>query len=183
MRDVTAFRPRELRVSTRVRGTVPTGTEVSLGYAKTPFGACTLGVCGDAIAWLSFGEASVAEVGARVGCAVRDDDARAVGRIAARLFEPPRHGVAILLVGTPFQLRAWCTLLDVPFGATTTYGALAASLEQPGAARAVGTAVGANPVAVLVPCHRVVGAAGALGGYRWGLATKRALLAAERPGA
>ena len=82
----------------------------------------------------------------------------------------------VAVTGTPFQMAVWRALVGIPFGATTTYGRLAAQLGKPGAARAVGQAVGANPVAVLVPCHRVVGANGRLGGYFWGPACKRRLL-------
>ena len=84
------------------------------------------------------------------------------------------------LVGTAFQQRVWRALRRIPPGATTTYGELARSIGAPRAVRAVGTACGANPVAVAVPCHRVLRGDGALGGYRWGLARKRALLARER---
>jgi AraC family transcriptional regulator, regulatory protein of adaptative response / methylated-DNA-[protein]-cysteine methyltransferase len=84
------------------------------------------------------------------------------------------------LHGTPFQLRVWSALRTIPRGGTRTYGALAQQLGlPPGAARAVGAAVGANPVAVLVPCHRVIRANGELGGYRWGPDRKRALLDQE----
>lgn len=81
--------------------------------------------------------------------------------------------------GTAFQRDVWRALGDVPYGATTTYGALAAKLGRPTAARAVGAANGANPLPVVVPCHRVVGADGALTGYLGGVALKRALLALE----
>ncbi len=77
------------------------------------------------------------------------------------------------------QLAVWERLRALPFGATTTYGALAAALGMPGEARAVGGAVAANPVCVLVPCHRVVAADGSLRGYAWGLDLKRRLLAHE----
>jgi methylated-DNA-[protein]-cysteine S-methyltransferase len=87
--------------------------------------------------------------------------------------------------GTPFQRRAWEALRAIPWGATVTYGELAARLGRPGAARAVGGAVARNPVAILVPCHRVVGADGSLTGYAGGVELKRALLEIEgvRPGA
>ena len=82
--------------------------------------------------------------------------------------------------GTPFQRRVWTALAAIPFGQTTTYGALARALGEPGAAQAVGAANGANPLALVVPCHRVVGADGALVGYAGGLHRKRALLNLER---
>jgi AraC family transcriptional regulator of adaptative response/methylated-DNA-[protein]-cysteine methyltransferase len=84
------------------------------------------------------------------------------------------------LVGTAFQQRVWRALREIPPGTTTTYGELAARIGAPGAVRAVGTACGANPVAVAVPCHRVIRGDGGLGGYRWGLDRKKALLARER---
>jgi AraC family transcriptional regulator of adaptative response/methylated-DNA-[protein]-cysteine methyltransferase len=84
------------------------------------------------------------------------------------------------LVGTAFQQRVWRALRDIPRGGTTTYAELARRIGAPRAVRAVGTACGANPVAVAVPCHRVVRGDGGLGGYRWGLARKKALLERER---
>lgn len=81
--------------------------------------------------------------------------------------------------GTPFQRRTWEALRTVPWGATVAYGELAAALGQPGAARAVGAAVARNPIAILVPCHRVVGANGAPTGYAGGLARKQTLLELE----
>lgn len=88
--------------------------------------------------------------------------------------------VALHVHGTAFQVQVWRALLAIDAGDTTTYGNLAETIERPSAARAVGNAVGANPVAALIPCHRVLRKAGALGGYRWGLPRKRALLALER---
>lgn len=82
-------------------------------------------------------------------------------------------------LGTPFEREVWSALLTVPFGATTTYKALAALLGRPGAARAVGRANARNPVAIIVPCHRVIGSAGALTGYAGGVDRKRRLLAHE----
>ena len=77
------------------------------------------------------------------------------------------------------QLKVWRALLTIPSGHLTTYGDLATSIDKPGAARAVGTAVGANPLAFLIPCHRVIRATGAFGGYRWGLPRKQAMIAME----
>lgn len=81
--------------------------------------------------------------------------------------------------GTPFQQRVWQALLEIPAGTTVTYGELARRVGAPSAARAVGAAVGRNPVSLIVPCHRVVGASGALTGYAGGLDRKRALLELE----
>jgi AraC family transcriptional regulator of adaptative response/methylated-DNA-[protein]-cysteine methyltransferase len=90
--------------------------------------------------------------------------------------------VPLDLLGTAFQQRVWRALRDIPRGTTTTYAELARRIGAPRAVRAVGTACGANPVAVLIPCHRVVRGDGGLGGYRWGLTRKKALLARERFG-
>jgi len=85
----------------------------------------------------------------------------------------------LALKGTDFQKQVWRALLDVPCGHTTTYGEVASRLGRPKAHRAVGAAVGANPVCLLIPCHRVLPASGGVGGYRWGADRKRALLDAE----
>lgn len=85
----------------------------------------------------------------------------------------------VALHGTAFQQRVWAALQDIPFGTTTTYGELAASIGAPTASRAVGLANGRNPVSIVVPCHRVVGANGSLTGYGGGMARKRALLDLE----
>jgi methylated-DNA-[protein]-cysteine S-methyltransferase len=92
---------------------------------------------------------------------------------------PVAAGVAFSLHGTPFQQAVWRALQEIPYGATTTYAAIARGLGAPRAMRAVGAAVGRNPVSILIPCHRVIGADGALTGFAGGLERKRALLALE----
>lgn len=89
------------------------------------------------------------------------------------------HTIKLHLKGTGFQLKVWETLLKIPMGILTTYGGIARHLDTPGASRAVGTAVGDNPVAFLIPCHRVIRSTGALGGYHWGLERKRAIIGWE----
>ena len=103
------------------------------------------------------------------------DQLRAFFEGGLRAFDVP-----ILLHGTPFQLRVWAALRAIPYGETVSYGKVAVELGQPTAARAVGLATGRNPVAVIVPCHRVIGASGTLTGYRGGLARKQWLLDHER---
>jgi AraC family transcriptional regulator of adaptative response/methylated-DNA-[protein]-cysteine methyltransferase len=83
------------------------------------------------------------------------------------------------MIGAPFQLKVWEALLTIPSGHVTTYSELAQSIGSPNAVRAVGTAVGRNPVSWLIPCHRALRKSGALGGYHWGLPVKRAMLAWE----
>ncbi|MBL4645860.1 MAG: 6-O-methylguanine DNA methyltransferase [Hyphomicrobiales bacterium] len=85
----------------------------------------------------------------------------------------------VVLIGTDFEVRVWEALLTIPMGRTTTYSALAGSIDKPKAARAVGAAVGRNPISFVVPCHRVIGKSGSLTGYHWGLTRKRAILGWE----
>ena len=88
--------------------------------------------------------------------------------------------VALAPEGTPFQQRVWRALLDIPYGDTISYGALASRIGQPSASRAVGLANGSNPLPIVIPCHRVIGSNGQLTGYGGGLAIKEQLLALER---
>lgn len=90
-----------------------------------------------------------------------------------------KNTVELCLIGTEFQIKVWEALLTIPFGFITTYSAIAQKINAPKAVRAVGTALGRNPAAFLVPCHRVVRKSGNLGGYHWGLSLKRAMLADE----
>jgi AraC family transcriptional regulator of adaptative response/methylated-DNA-[protein]-cysteine methyltransferase len=99
------------------------------------------------------------------------------GPIASRLFAPATTDpVRLLPMGTPFQLRVWACLLQIPFGKTATYQWVAEEVGNPRAAQAIGNAIGMNPVAFLIPCHRVVSTSGRIRGYRWGTWRKRALL-------
>ena len=122
---------------------------------------------------------------------VRDDDA--LGDVVARVvalasgaelsatgLQAPRMSMPLDIGGTPFQQRVWDALGRIPRGSTITYGELATRIGAPKAVRAVGTACGANPVALVVPCHRVVRADGTLGGYAWGLERKERLLRDEQ---
>ena len=104
-------------------------------------------------------------------------DRAAVGEMLGRLGSP--QAPALLLRGSRFRIRVWEALLTLPEGAGCSYGELARRLGDPRKARAVGSAIGANSVAVLVPCHRVLRADGGVGGYRWGETRKLALLARE----
>jgi AraC family transcriptional regulator of adaptative response/methylated-DNA-[protein]-cysteine methyltransferase len=102
--------------------------------------------------------------------------------VAARIFGGNRRlrvPLALHVKGTNFQLKVWEALLRIPAGAVASYAQIAASLDQPDAARAVGGAVAANPIAYLIPCHRVIRSSGAFGDYRWGVLRKRVLLARE----
>lgn len=93
--------------------------------------------------------------------------------------ERVRYGGPLDVTATPFHLAVWERLRAIPFGRTASYGEIAAALGMPGEARAVGAAIGANPICILVPCHRVIAADGSLRGFAWGLELKRRLLAHE----
>ena len=101
------------------------------------------------------------------------------GALTARL-EGHTEPLGLVLKGTPFQLQTWEALLRIPQGHALSYGDVAALSGQPRAGRAIGSAVGRNPIAVFIPCHRVIQSTGAIGDYRWGGTRKQALLAFER---
>ena len=115
--------------------------------------------------------------------AVYRHDPTATVAYASRVFEKatwrPDQPLRIVMIGTDFELRVWDTLLKLPLGKATTYSDVAAHIGRPTAARAVGTAVGRNPISFVVPCHRVLGKGGGLCGYHWGLTRKRAILGWE----
>lgn len=164
------------------------GLEIAYGFHPSPFGLALLMLAQQGLAGLAFVEDDaergrvLAEMQVRWPKAHYRPDQAATGAAAACLFgaaedKPPM--VEIVLIGTDFEIRVWRHLLQVPMGQVTSYGALAKAVGRPGAARAVGRAVGHNPLAFVVPCHRVVGAGGALTGYHWGLTRKRVLLGWE----
>ena len=114
--------------------------------------------------------------------ATMKQDHQATAPIAAALFQPEHtltHRFPVVLKGTRFQLKVWKTLLTIPMGKVCSYGEVARAIGQPKASRAVGSAVAANPVAYLIPCHRVIRSSGAIGHYRWGESRKRAMLCWE----
>ena len=144
---------------------------------RTPFGWLTIEASDQGIFGLSFGEIGPAQAGVSALARAHLETARQA--LADYFAGRPPHLPALDLQGSEFQRLVWRALLDIPMGEVRTYGELAAALGRPGAARAVGAANGQNPVAILVPCHRVVAAGGRLGGYSGGLEVKRWLLAHE----
>ncbi|MCC7462995.1 MAG: methylated-DNA--[protein]-cysteine S-methyltransferase [Gammaproteobacteria bacterium] len=165
------------------------GVHIEYGFAPTPFGLMLCGRTPRGICHLGFepdADRRRAERALRADwpqAALHGSDAVAV-ELARRLWAPRPAGghcdpLRLQVRGTNFQLRVWRALLELDAAAHCTYGALARQLGAAGAARAVGRAVGANPVAWIIPCHRVLRGSGALGGYRWGLERKRAMLAWE----
>jgi AraC family transcriptional regulator of adaptative response/methylated-DNA-[protein]-cysteine methyltransferase len=159
------------------------GVTLRAGTFPSPFGSMVAVATGHGIAGLAFAsetgaEAALADLAARWPAARIVPDAPAVAPFVTGIFAP-RPRVALHLIGAPFQIKVWEALLAIPSGEVTTYGAIAARIGAPRAVRAVGTAVGRNPVSFLIPCHRALRGTGALGGYHWGLPVKRAMLAWE----
>ena len=144
---------------------------------RGPFGWLTIEATDQGVFGLSFGENGPAQ--APVSALARGHLEAARQALTDYFAGKPPHLPALDLQGSDFQRQVWRALLEIPWGEVLTYGELAASLGRPGAARAVGAANGRNPVAILVPCHRVVAAGGRLGGYSGGLEVKRKLLAHE----
>lgn len=165
------------------------GWTLAAGFADSPFGACLLAESPRGICHFRFLEPA-SEDGAWnelreawPGAHLERNDARA-GLLSQSIFlrrSKPGKGTGLraFVRGTPFQVLVWRALLRVPSGALTSYGRLAGLVGSPGGARAVGSAVGANPLAWLIPCHRVIRESGVLGDYRWGRERKRAMIAWE----
>ena len=170
------------------------GETISYASKDTALGALLMAATGRGVCFVQFGEDLEAlreqlrrefPKAALVASNAQDApelDAWAAALDAHLASGAPRPELPLDLRGTAFQMRVWRFLLSVREGEVISYGELAARIEQPGAARAVASACAANRVAVLVPCHRVLRGDGNLGGYRWGLERKRALLDAERSG-
>lgn len=158
------------------------------GTAATPFGRLLAAVTPAGLAWAALGDTDDA-LAADLACAfashatVRDDAALApiLSALVRTLDGAPYDG-PLDVRGTPFQQRVWAVLRRLPYGTTATYAEIADALDLPGGARAVGSAVGANPVALAVPCHRAVRGDGRPTPFRWGTPRKDALLAHERGG-
>ena len=158
------------------------GLEIRWGLAPSPFGetlimATDRGLCGLAFTEETGREAALADMRGRWPKARFHEDAAAVAPLAGAAFG---GGETVLhMIGAPFQIKVWEALLRIPSGHVTTYSELAQAVGHPQAVRAVGTAVGRNPVSFLIPCHRALRKSGGLGGYHWGLPVKRAMLAWE----
>jgi len=161
------------------------GVNLECGSGQTPFGAAVVSWNDRGISFLGFSEESGTDSVLEAlreqwaGAAFRENDPQAQ-RWLDRIFDlNEQQPLPVWLRGSPFQLKVWEALLAVPEGTNVTYGRLASAIGQPGASRAVGTALGNNPVAWIIPCHRVIRQAGQIGNYRWGEITKRAMIASE----
>jgi AraC family transcriptional regulator, regulatory protein of adaptative response / methylated-DNA-[protein]-cysteine methyltransferase len=157
------------------------GLVIDYGFAFSPFGLAIVAATEKGVCALGFGdneEEMRADITARWPKAqYRRNDKRAA-MLAGQIFGD-RKLLPLHLIGTPFQIKVWQALLAIPSGTFSSYGAIAAQLDNPKACRAVGAAVGKNPISWLIPCHRVLGSSGALTGYHWGMDRKRAMLAVE----
>jgi AraC family transcriptional regulator of adaptative response/methylated-DNA-[protein]-cysteine methyltransferase len=161
------------------------GLSIEYGFADCPFGrvlvmATAKGVCGLAFGDEGEDERMLADMTSRWPRADFVENTKRAEEIAQKIFEHDgKTEIGLHLLGTPFQIKVWEALLKIPEGKMTTYGTIATRLGDAKASRAVGTAVGRNPVSWLIPCHRVLGSDGALHGYHWGLVRKRSMLAME----
>ena len=162
------------------------GLTIRYGVEPTPFGDALIGVTERGICAFSFvsedkAGRAIEELHARWPGARLREDRDKTAAIAQRIFADSRSDepLHLLIKGTNFQMQVWQALLRLPSGSLTTYGDLAQAIGRPSAARAVGSAVGSNAIAWLIPCHRVIRQTGVVDGYRWGSDRKRAMLGWE----
>jgi len=158
---------------------------VSYGFHPTPFGQAFVAQCERGLLSLVFIEDGqdaepLQRLQKRLPKASYLQDQPNAASVIEQIFSPVEQGeLRLLLAGSPFQIQVWRALLQLPLGTRCSYGDLARAVDSPRASRAVGTAVGGNPLALLIPCHRVIRADTGLGGYRWGLQRKLAVQAWE----
>jgi AraC family transcriptional regulator of adaptative response/methylated-DNA-[protein]-cysteine methyltransferase len=162
------------------------GVTIRYGIHPTPFGKCLIGTTERGICHLGFVQASEGDAVDNLVAGWKEakmvEDVKSTAPLVAPIFDLKWRGNEALrlhLRGTNFQIKVWEALLQIPQGTVTTYERVATRIGQPSALRAVGTAVGHNPIAVLIPCHRVLRKDGDFGNYRYGSARKKALLAYE----
>ncbi len=162
------------------------GLSISYGFHPSPFGIALAmvtehGLCGLSFADLGKDREALQDMMSRWPKARYVEDSARTAPYVARVFGDIKDGqpLRITMIGSDFEIRVWETLLKIPCGGAVSYGDIAASLGKPKAARAVGAAVGKNPISFVVPCHRVLGKDGALTGYHWGLTRKKAILGWE----
>jgi len=166
------------------------GLDIVYGFHPSPFGSALImatdrGVCGLAFADGGTERSEALEdMAARWPSAKYREDKAVTGAHARQIFEPQSwrrdRPIRLVLIGTDFEVRVWETLLRIPAGRQVTYSDVAAHIGKPSASRAVGSAVGRNPISFVVPCHRVLRKDGGLGGYHWGITRKRAIIGWEK---
>ncbi len=164
------------------------GLTISYGFHPCPFGTAVVMITPRGLAGLALADAgkersALRDMRSRWPRAKYVEDFAATAPTARRIFDPalwrPEQPLRVVLIGTDFEVRVWEKLLTIPMGKLDTYSGVAAKVGAPKAARAVGAAVGKNPICFVVPCHRVVGKNGDITGYHWGLTRKRAMLGWE----
>ena len=164
------------------------GIRIEYGIHETPFGACLIGVTERGICWLSFLRSDedprrdVEVMKEHWYNSIFHQDQELTSAFIERIFDPGksnRDKLHVFVKGTNFQLKVWEALLKIPMGEVTTYQNIAAAIQRPRAMQAVGSAVGSNHIAYLIPCHRVIRKDGILGEYRWSAARKKSIIGWE----
>jgi AraC family transcriptional regulator of adaptative response/methylated-DNA-[protein]-cysteine methyltransferase len=164
------------------------GLTLRYGYHPSPFGIALIVATPRGLAGLAFADpgeekAALADMQGRWPKARYVEDSAHTAPIAQRIFDPARwradQPLRVVLIGTDWEVRVWETLLKIPLGRATTYSDIARKVGSAKASRAVGAAVGKNPISFVVPCHRVLGKSGKLTGYHWGITRKCAMLGWE----
>jgi len=164
------------------------GMTLRFGFHASPFGTAIVIASDRGLAGLAFADpgdeqSALADMQRRWPRAIYLEDHAGTARIARRIFDPtlwrPDEPLRVILIGTDFEVRVWETLLKIPMGRAVCYSDIANKIKAPKASRAVGTAVGKNPISFVVPCHRALGKGGALTGYHWGITRKQAMLGWE----
>jgi AraC family transcriptional regulator, regulatory protein of adaptative response / methylated-DNA-[protein]-cysteine methyltransferase len=164
------------------------GLTLAFGFHPSPFGGALVITTERGLAGLAFVDpdekaSALDDMRRRWPQAQFREDAARTAPLARRIFDAKQweqeHPLRVVMIGTDFEVRVWETLLTIPMGGLATYSDIATKIDAPRSARAVGAAIGRNPIAFVVPCHRVVGKGGGLTGYHWGLTRKRAMLGWE----
>jgi AraC family transcriptional regulator, regulatory protein of adaptative response / methylated-DNA-[protein]-cysteine methyltransferase len=164
------------------------GLTIRFGFHPSPFGSALVMATERGLAGLAFADpgeerAALADMKARWPRAAYVEDSARTAVVAKRIFDQSQwqesQPLRVVLIGTDWEVRVWEALMQIPMGRLVTYSDIAGKVRSPAAARAVGAAVGKNPVSFVVPCHRVVGKSGELTGYHWGITRKRAMLGWE----
>jgi len=164
------------------------GMTLRYGFHPSPFGTAIVIASSRGLAGLAFADSgeepiALADMKGRWPNATYIEDYLGTAPIAQRIFTPklwrPDQPLRVVLIGTDFEVRVWETLLKIPMGKAVSYSDIACKINSPKASRAVGAAVGKNPVSFVVPCHRALGKDGKLTGYHWGITRKQAMLGWE----
>ncbi|MEI8271955.1 MAG: methylated-DNA--[protein]-cysteine S-methyltransferase [Paludibacter sp.] len=161
---------------------LPPQSDPSFGFSDSPFGECCIAFSNDGICALTFPEnheGAYLDLENRFPETDFHQNDKGAERLANQIFKNGENPT-LNPIGSDFQQSIWKALQRIPAGETTTYALIAETIGRPKAVRAVGTAIGANPIAYLIPCHRVIRTDGSLGGFRWGLDCKKKMLEWEK---